>query len=80
MQAKVLVDGGVVFVDGNTSVKLTNPFSLTAPDFLPAVGSPALSGTWVATTGASVVTYRGAFGNTDWTKGWTNWDAQNTKY
>lgn len=80
MQAKVLLDGGLVFADGNTSVKLTNPFSLTAPDFLPAAGSPALSGTWAATTGATAVTYRGAFGNTDWTKGWTNWDAQNTKY
>lgn len=26
------------------------------------------------------VTYIGAFGNTDWTKGWTNWDPQNSVY
>ncbi|WP_285058831.1 hypothetical protein [Pedobacter ginsengisoli] len=80
IQAKVLVDGSVTFADANTGVKLNNPFSLTTPNFLPAAGSPALSGTWVATTGATAVTYRGAFGATDWTTGWTNWDAQNTKY
>ena len=25
-------------------------------------------------------TYRGAFGSTDWTAGWANWDAQNAVY
>ena len=59
---------------------LGNPFNLLTPSFMPATGSPALSGTWVATTNASAVTYRGAFGTTDWTAGWANWDAQNTKY
>jgi hypothetical protein len=24
--------------------------------------------------------FRGAFGTTDWTKGWANWDPQNTIY
>lgn len=80
MQTKALADGNVVFTDANTSVKLNNPFSLTAPNFLPAAGSPALSGTWVATTGATAVTYRGAFGTTDWTSGWANWNAQSTVY
>jgi len=26
------------------------------------------------------VNYRGAFGATDWTSGWANWDPQNTPY
>ena len=80
MQTKALADGNVVFNDANTSVKLGNPFNLLAPSFMPAVGSPALSGTWVATTNANAVNYRGAFGTTDWTAGWANWDALNTKY
>ena len=80
MQTKALADGCVVFTDGNTSVKLGNPFNLLTPSFMPATGSPALSGAWVATANATAVTYRGAFGTTDWTAGWANWDAQITKY
>jgi hypothetical protein len=80
MQTKALADGNVIFTDVNTSVKLSNPFNLLAPSFLPAIGSPALTGTFAATTNATAVTYRGAFGTTDWTAGWANWDAQNTKY
>lgn len=80
MQTKATADGNVIYADANTSVKLNNPFSLTGPNFLPAAGSPALTGTWVTTPGATAVTYRGAFGTSDWTAGWANWDAQNTKY
>jgi hypothetical protein len=80
MQTKALADGNVIFSDANTSVKLTSPFGLTGPNFLPATGSPALSGTWATTTNASAVSYRGAFGSIDWTAGWTNWNPQQTKY
>ena len=80
MQTKALVEGNVVFNDANTSVKLGNPVNLLAPSVMPGTGSPALSGTWVATANANAVSYRGAFGTTDWTAGWANWDAQNTKY
>lgn len=80
MQVKALAEGNLVFTDANLGVKLTNPFGLTAPNFLPAAGSPALTGTFAATPGATAVTYRGAFGTADWTAGWANWDAQNTKY
>ncbi|HTM97991.1 MAG TPA: hypothetical protein VL088_04585, partial [Pedobacter sp.] len=80
MQVKALADGNLIIADANVSLKLTNPFSLTGPNFLPATGSPALAGTFVATPNATAVTYRGAFGTTDWTAGWANWDAQNTKY
>lgn len=80
MQTKALADGCVVLTDVNVGLKLNNPFNLLAPNFLPGTGSPALSGTWIATTNATAVTYRGAFGTTDWTAGWANWNAQNTKY
>lgn len=80
IQSKIVADGGLLFTGTNADVKLTNPFNLTNPNFLPAIGSPALSGTWVATPGAAAVTYRGAFGTTDWTAGWTNWNPQNKVY
>ncbi|WP_293299062.1 hypothetical protein [Pedobacter sp. UBA4863] len=80
IQTKATTDGNLVLTDANVGLKLNAPFSLTAPNFLPATGSPALAGTWVATTGATSVTYRGAFGTTDWTAGWANWNSQNTNY
>lgn len=59
-------------------------FSQTAPNFLPQTGSPLLQGAVWTGKGAdaffSKETFRGAFGTTDWTKGWTNWDPQNTDY
>lgn len=80
MQVKALADGNVIIADTNTGLKLNNPFSLTGPNFLPAAGSPALTGTFAATPNATAVTYRGAFGTTDWTAGWASWDSQSTKY
>ena len=59
-------------------------FNLTAPNFLPQTTSPLLTGaTWEGKGNNSFFTketFRGAFGTTDWTKGWTNWDPQNTDY
>lgn len=80
MQTKALAEGCLVITDANTGLKLNNPFNLLAPNFLPATGSPALTGTWITTTNATAVNYRGAFGTVDWTAGWANWDAQNTRY
>jgi hypothetical protein len=59
--------------------------SLTSPSLLPAAGSPLLSGALFTNTRLqdsffTVTTYRGAFGTTDWTSGWCNWDPQNTVY
>lgn len=62
------------------AVLLTSPFTLAAPDFLPANGSPALQGVFAPTTGASTVTYRGAFGAVNWTSVWANWTPQQTVY
>jgi hypothetical protein len=64
----------------------SNLLSLTAPNFLPATGSILLSGASFTNTHLSgnsfitSVTYRGAFGTTDWTSGWCNFDPQNTDY
>lgn len=60
----------------------TNPYAST-PDFLPVAGSALLSGADFSNTnlsGLQQVTYRGAFGTTNWTQGWANWDPQNTAY
>ena len=62
----------------------TETFSLSAPNLLPQAGSPVLTG---AVTGGKVgssfftpVTYRGAFGTTNWLSGWTNVSPQTTDY
>ncbi|QDK82586.1 cell shape-determining protein MreB [Spirosoma sp. KCTC 42546] len=59
-------------------------FTLTAPNFLPQTSSPLLTGAIWDGKGADSFftkeTFIGAFGTTDWTKGWTNWDPQNANY
>lgn len=67
-------------------VQLTAPFNYAAPDFKPMVGSPVLSGADFTNGNLNgdsffeTVSYRGAFGPTDWTDNWANWDPQNTSY
>lgn len=70
-------------LETSTEVMLTDAYNATSPNFLPAAGSPLLSGaSFVATEtdGLTEVTYRGAFGDLDWTSCWANWDPQNTNY
>ncbi|MBT9393285.1 T9SS type A sorting domain-containing protein [Hymenobacter sp. NST-14] len=60
-------------------------YTLTNPLKLPTTGSPLLTGASftdpkVADPFFEQVTYRGAFGTTDWTQGWTNFDPQTTPY
>jgi len=69
----------------NDLLQITAPFNLTSPNFLPAAGSPLLSGaafTNTRLTGSffTSVAYRGAFGPTNWTATWCNFDPQNTDY
>ena len=80
MKLKAESEGNVTLGVDPSEVKLTSPFNYTAPNLLPAAGSPALQGTFAATPGAVSTTYRGAFGATDWTMGWTNWDPNNKVY
>jgi len=69
----------------NSDLLVSDAFNLSNPNFLPNEGSPLLNGadmTWgpLADTFFENVSYRGAFGLTDWTATWTNWDPQNTAY
>ncbi len=67
-----------------SSLKITDAYA-TAPNFLPMTGSPALGNASFTNSNLNdpfftTETYRGAFGTTDWTTGWANWDPQNTNY
>lgn len=66
----------------SSSALAVDPYNAT-PDFTPAAGSPLLTGADFTPSnlmGLDVVTFRGAFGTTNWTSGWANWDPQNTAY
>ena len=75
-------------VSYGNSIQYTNANLATAPydatpNFLPVAGSALLSGADFTNSnlvGTESVTYRGAFGTSDWTTGWANWDPQNTNY
>jgi len=69
----------------NDLLQITAPFNLTSPNFLPATGSPLLSGAAFTNTRLTdsfftSVAYRGAFGTTNWTTTWCNFDPQNADY
>lgn len=74
--------------DGNRTlasrddVQLTDPFNLTAPNFLPKAGSPALTG--ASFTGMdsyfTTTTYLGAFGTTNWAQGWASFNPRSNAY
>jgi hypothetical protein len=66
--------------DAGINASIFEPLNGT-PTLLPASGSKLLSGADFATlTGFTTVSYRGAFGTTDWTTGWVNWNPQATDY
>lgn len=55
--------------------------SITAkPGLLPATGSALLTGGATLPAGFEANTVVGAFGTTDWTDKWANWDPQNANY
>lgn len=67
------------------SLGLGNIGSLNNPQRLPNTGSPLLSGaTWTASKANDAffekVNFRGAFGTTDWTQGWTEFNPQAKQY
>ncbi|ULQ56356.1 hypothetical protein KJS94_17030 [Flavihumibacter rivuli] len=75
------VDGCRTFASRD-DVQLTDPFNLTAPNFLPKAGSPALTGTDF--TGLdnffTPTTFVGAFGTTNWLQGWTSFNPKSNVY
>ncbi|AQG81528.1 IPT/TIG domain-containing protein [Spirosoma montaniterrae] len=75
-----------IIATADIATLLLNPqnFNLAAPNFLPQAGSPLLTGAiWDGKGTDAFFTkepFRGAFGTTDWTRGWANWDPQNAPY
>jgi hypothetical protein len=68
----------------NSDLQVADPFNMKSPNFRPNGGSPLLSGADfsgpLTDPFFEQVPFRGAFGTTDWTAGWANWDPQNTPY
>lgn len=66
------------------AIMLTDPFNFKTPGVMPKQGSPALSGANFDGSDFSgyfqPVHYAGAFGNTDWMAGWTNFYPITTAY
>jgi hypothetical protein len=85
METKALAEGNTKHASPD-EISLTDPFKLTAPNFLPKAGSPALSG--AAFTGSDFsgvsfwtqVAYRGAFGADNWMANWTSFTPQTNVY
>ena len=75
----------IASADAATLLLNSSIFGLGAtPTLLPGAGSPLLTGAIWDGKGADAFfkkeTFRGAFGPEDWTKGWANFDPQNTDY
>ncbi len=67
------------WTDSGLSANIFDP--LTAPTLLPTASSALLSGaSFTGLSGFTTTTYRGAFGSTDWTATWSNWNPQVTDY
>ena len=69
----------------NTDLMLTDAFNLAGPNPLPLSGSPVLSGASFSNPNLTdpffePVSYRGAFGDVDWTLGWSNWTPNGSAY
>jgi hypothetical protein len=81
MQTKAESEGCITLASGDDA-KLTSPYYSTSPNFLPATGSPVLTGASFTGMNAffTTVAFRGAMGTNNWTDKWTNWDPQNKAY
>jgi len=70
-----------------TDILGANLLTITSPSLVPAAGNVVLTGASFTNSNLSAntfldktPTYRGAFGATNWTTGWCNFDPQNTDY
>lgn len=69
----------------SSDVMLTAPHSYATPDFRPATGSPALTGSSftnakLASGFDNTPTYRGAFGSVNWMENWTSFTPDTNPY
>jgi len=80
VKTKAESEGCITYTSAN-DIQLENPFNLSAPNFLPKAGSPALTGSsFSGLTGLTNVPYVGAFGTTNWASGWTSFTPQSNVY
>lgn len=81
VKAKAESEGNITYTNAN-DMMLEAPFNWDAPNYLPKAGSPALTG--ASFTGLDAfftqVTYRGAFGTTNWLEGWASFTPQTNAY
>ena len=81
VRTKAEAEGNITYTSG-IDLMLEAPFNVDAPNYLPKAGSPALAG--ASFTGLdgffTTVTYRGAFGTTNWLTGWANFTPQTNVY
>jgi len=66
-----------------TDIQLENPFNLTAPNFMPKAGSPALAAnaaSFIGLSGFTATAFSGAVGTTNWLAGWTSFTPQTNVY
>lgn len=66
-----------------TDIQLEDPFNLSAPNFAPKAGSPALAANAASFFGFpnfTVTTYVGAVGTNNWLQGWTSFTPQTNVY
>ncbi len=76
------VDSCRTFANAN-DIMLENPFNLSAPDFTPKAGSPAIAANAASFFGLSnftPTTYVGAVGTTNWLQGWTSFTPKSNVY
>lgn len=67
----------------NSDLMIADPYNLGNPNFLPSTGSPVLAGSDFTNpnlAGFEQTDFVGAFGVSNWTSGWSNWNPQNTEY
>ncbi len=81
IQTKAEAEGCIVYTDP-TSIMLENPFFSTTPNFLPKTGSPALTGANFSGMNPffTSTTFRGAFGTSNWTTGWVEFNPDKRVY
>ena len=82
MYYNAAADKNEIMAENSTLLLNAAAFTLSAPNALPAANSPLLDASKAAAlpAGFEPTTFRGAFGTTDWTAGWTNFNPQTTVY
>ncbi|HLO82051.1 MAG TPA: hypothetical protein VK166_13880 [Chitinophagaceae bacterium] len=81
VKTKVETAGSTTYTNPN-DIMLEAPFNWDAPNYMPKAGSPALTGSNFSGMDVffNTVTYRGAFGTTNWLTGWASFTPQTNAY